>query len=152
MRRAAVIAGAAALMGAGWIASRLVRLDRSGEVDVDRDPSTVSTVLVPSSDAVPSRPSFVVRRSVGSLHARGRSPRGEADALVTPNVPFRSLTAMVVDVPIEGRIVRRFEFLVDAVRDPEIDGHFSDGEPCTLRLVGSPGPVDPMPRRLESSV
>lgn len=89
---------------------------------------------------------FIVPSSYSSLVAAGRCQRGQVRAIVTPNRPFRSLTAMVVDVPVEGRIPRRYEFFVDAIDGEIIEGHFSDGDRCTLRLVGpgGQGPVDPV--------
>jgi hypothetical protein len=89
---------------------------------------------------------FVVPSSYSSLHAAGRCQRGQVQAFITPNRPFRSLTAMVIDVPAEGRIRRRYELFVDAIDGEIIDGHFSDGDRCTLRLVGpgGRGPVDPV--------
>jgi hypothetical protein len=88
---------------------------------------------------------FVVPSNYSSLRAAGRCQRGQVQAIVTPNRPFRSLTAMVIDVPVDGRIRRRYEFFVDAIDGEIIEGHFSDGDRCTLRLVGpGGGPVDPV--------
>jgi hypothetical protein len=87
---------------------------------------------------------FVVPSSYSSLRAAGRCQRGQVQATVTPNRPFRSLTATVIDVPVDGRIRRHYEFLVDAIDGEIINGHFSDGDPCSLRLVPPGSVVDPV--------
>lgn len=88
---------------------------------------------------------FVVPSNYSSLLAAGRCQRGQVQAIVTPNRAFRSLTAMVIDVPVDGRIRRRYEFFVDAIDGEIIEGHFSDGDRCSLRFGPSgPGPVDPV--------
>jgi hypothetical protein len=89
---------------------------------------------------------FVVPSSHSSLRAAGRCQRGHVQAIVTSNRRFRSLTAVVIDVPVNGRIRRHYEFFVDAIDGETIDGHFSDGDRCSLRLTGPSGrgPVDPV--------
>ena len=92
------------------------------------------------------RTAFVVRRSDNVLlSAAGQCSRGQVYARVTANVPFRSLPATVIDIRASGRVPRDYEFFVDAVRGEVIEGHFDAGDHCTLRLVGSRGPTDPVP-------
>jgi hypothetical protein len=89
---------------------------------------------------------FVVRRaSQVSLSAAGQCSRGQVHASFAANVPFRSLSTTVTDVRVSGRIPRSFEFFVDAVRGDVIEGHFSPGDKCTLRLVSPRGPADYLP-------
>jgi hypothetical protein len=118
------------------------RSDASHEL-LPREVDQSAAVTVQRQDV--SGNDFVVPSSYSSLLAAGRCQRGQVRAIVTPNRPFRSLTAMVIDVPVDGRIRRRHEFVVDAIDDEIIEGHFSDGDQCALRLVGpGGGPVDPV--------